>query len=211
MQRGKFITFEGPDGSGKTTNAAVLAMHLRERGYKVIVTREPGGCPLSENIRELLLGNKMDPVTEMLLMAASRREHLKHKIVPALYAGHVVISDRFYDSSIAYQGFGRGLFNETTAVNEIVLEGFQPDYTLFFDIPLEESSRRLAERNRRKGDNNRIDEESDEFKKAVHTGYDHQFRKNQHRMFRINALPDSDDVAQQVIRWANSIFEYKAQ
>ncbi|HYC43588.1 MAG TPA: dTMP kinase [Noviherbaspirillum sp.] len=144
MAFGKFITFEGIDGAGKSTHLAYVADLLRERGKQVIVTREPGGTPLGEKLRELLLREKMHLETEALLMFASRREHIAQVIEPALQRGDWVISDRFTDATFAYQGGGRKLaLDKLEALERWVHPNLQPDLTLLFDVPLEVARARL--------------------------------------------------------------------
>jgi dTMP kinase len=144
MTIGKFITFEGIDGAGKSTHLAFVADKLKEQGKTVITTREPGGTALGEKLRELLLHEKMHLETEALLMFASRREHLAQVIEPALARGDWVISDRFTDASFAYQGGGRKLDLQKLAVLEQwVHPHVQPDLTLLFDVPLEVARARL--------------------------------------------------------------------
>lgn len=145
--RGKFITFEGIDGAGKSTHIDWVADRLRaRRGVPAVVTtREPGGTPLGEDLRQLLLHRKMHLETEALLMFAARREHIAEVIAPALERGDWVISDRFTDATFAYQGGGRGLATARLEVLEDwVQDGLQPDLTLLFDVPLETASERLA-------------------------------------------------------------------
>lgn len=145
MKRGKFITLEGVDGAGKSTHIPALAALLRESGQEVLVTREPGGTPLGEKLRELLLHDAMDPATETLLMFAARQEHLLQVILPALARGAHVLSDRFTDATFAYQSGGRGLPRARIAELESWVQGdFQPDLTLLFDLPVSISSQRLA-------------------------------------------------------------------
>lgn len=148
MASGKFITFEGIDGAGKSTHISFVAELLRERGVSVVTTREPGGTELGENLRNLLLHQKMHLETEALLMFASRREHLAQVIEPALARGDWVISDRFTDASFAYQGGGRKLsLDKLNALEAWVHPHLQPDLTLLFDVPLEVARARLdAER-----------------------------------------------------------------
>lgn len=142
--RGRFITFEGIDGAGKSTHIEWVATRLRERAT-VVTTREPGGTPLGEDLRGLLLHRKMDLETEALLMFAARREHIAGVIEPALTRGDWVISDRFTDATFAYQGGGRGLPRERLEVLEQWVQGgLQPDLTLLFDVPLETAAQRLA-------------------------------------------------------------------
>ncbi|MFS8523597.1 MAG: dTMP kinase [Limnochordales bacterium] len=144
-RRGVFISFEGIDGTGKTTQAALLARWLRERGLVVVHTREPGGTPLGEELRRLLLDMKGEgaeadgrgpvPVAEMLLMAAARAQHVARVILPALEAGQVVVSDRYVDSSLAYQGAGLGLpEQDVRLVNEVATGGLLPDLTILLDL-----------------------------------------------------------------------------
>lgn len=145
MKRGKFITLEGVDGAGKSTHIPALAALLRESGQELMVTREPGGTPLGEKLRELLLHDAMDPATETLLMFAARQEHLLQIILPALARGAHVLSDRFTDATFAYQSGGRGLPRARIAELESWVQGdFQPDLTLLFDLPVSISSQRLA-------------------------------------------------------------------
>ncbi len=144
MTPGKFITFEGIDGAGKSTHVGSVAAQLRSSGKTVVTTREPGGTPLGEKLRELLLQEPMHLETEALLMFASRREHIAQVIAPALARGEWVISDRFTDASFAYQGGGRKLSLEKLAVLEQwVHPDLQPDLTLLFDVPLEVARQRL--------------------------------------------------------------------
>ena len=143
--KSKFITLEGIDGAGKSTHLNWLADRLRGDGHEVLVTREPGGTPLGESLRELLLHQAMHLETEALLMFAARREHLDKVILPTLAQGTWVISDRFTDASFAYQGGGRGLDERRLAtLEQWVQQDFQPDLTLLFDVPLEVSRQRLA-------------------------------------------------------------------
>ncbi|HTH77237.1 MAG TPA: dTMP kinase [Trinickia sp.] len=147
MARGKFITFEGIDGAGKTTHLSWFRAQLEEKvaaiGRAVVTTREPGGTPLGEALRELLLHERMDLETEALLMFAARREHLAQVIEPALARGDWVLSDRFSDATFAYQGGGRGLpRDKLEALERWVQGGFQPDLTVLFDLPPETASAR---------------------------------------------------------------------
>ena len=145
MAHGKFITLEGIDGAGKSTHLAFIAERLRGLGHPVIVTREPGGTPLGEMLRDLVLSQKMHVETETLIMFASRREHIDKVIVPALEKGIWVLSDRFTDATFAYQGGGRGIARERLqALENWVQSGLQPDLTLLFDVPLEISRERLS-------------------------------------------------------------------
>lgn len=145
MIPGKFITLEGVDGAGKSTHIPMIAQLLQARGKQVLLTREPGGTPLGEKLRELLLHESMHPETESLLMFAARREHIEQVIRPALEQGTYVISDRFTDASFAYQCGGRGVSADKIGQLEQWVQGdFQPDLTLLFDVPVAVSTQRLA-------------------------------------------------------------------
>ena len=165
---GKFITLEGVDGAGKSTHLGFVADWLRQQGREVIVTREPGGTPLGETLRELLLHREMDADTELLLMFAARQEHLAALILPALARGTWVLSDRFTDASYAYQCGGRGIAAERIAALETwVQRGFAPDLTLLFDVPAEVAeARRSAARAA-----DRFEREADSFFNRVRNAY----------------------------------------
>lgn len=168
MPSGKFITLEGVDGAGKSTHIPYIADLLRASGKEVLLTREPGGTPLGERLRELLLHEHMHPETESLLMFAARREHLEQVIVPALVRGAHVLSDRFTDASFAYQGGGRGVSIEKIAQLEAWVQGmFQPDLTLLFDLPVEVSMQRLAGAR----DPDRFERESGDFFRRIRQAY----------------------------------------
>ena len=168
---GLFITLEGPEGAGKSTNRDYLAGHLRDQGLDVLLTREPGGTPLAERIRELLLApseEKMHADTELLLVFAARAQHLAEVIRPAVARGAVVLCDRFTDATYAYQGGGRGLSVERIATLErFVQEGLQPDLTLLFDLPVEVGLSRAAARGRL----DRFEQEGLAFFEAVRQAY----------------------------------------
>jgi len=167
MSRGKFITLEGIDGAGKSTHVGGIADFLRTRGKDIVVTREPGGTPLGEKLRALLLSHPMNVDTEALLMFAARREHIAQVIAPALAAGRWVVSERFTDATYAYQGAGRGLPGDRIAALERwVHSGLQPDLTLVFDAPVEVALARLA-----KDRCDRFELESQVFFERVRTAY----------------------------------------
>jgi dTMP kinase len=165
---GRFITLEGVDGAGKSTHLGFVADRLRARGHEVVVTREPGGTPLGETLRELLLHRDMDSGTELLLMFAARQQHLAELIQPALARGAWVVSDRFTDASYAYQCGGRGLdISRVAALESWVQQGFAPDLTLLFDVPAEVAeSRRSAARAA-----DRFEREADSFFNRVRLAY----------------------------------------
>lgn len=143
---GRFITFEGIDGAGKSSHLDWFAQGLRERGLEVLVTREPGGPPIAERLRALLLNEPMEPLTEALLAFAARREHLRQTIEPALSAGRWVLCDRFTDSTFAYQGGGRGLdWAKLRQLEQWIHPGRQPDCTILFDLSPQEAARRRGQ------------------------------------------------------------------
>ena len=167
MSRGKFISLEGIDGAGKSTHIGGIADFLRARGKDVVVTREPGGTPLGEKLRELLLSQPMHIETEALLMFAARREHIAQVIVPALAAGRWVISDRFTDATYAYQGAGRGMAaDRIAALERWVQDGLQPNLTIVFDAPVEVALARLT-----KARSDRFEREDRGFFERVRAGY----------------------------------------
>ncbi|MFI8979841.1 dTMP kinase [Ectopseudomonas khazarica] len=168
---GLFITLEGPEGAGKSTNREYLAERLREQGVDVLLTREPGGTPLAERIRELLLAPSDEPMaadTELLLVFAARAQHLQQVIRPALARGSVVLCDRFTDATYAYQGGGRGLSTERIAQLEQFVQGeLRPDLTLIFDLPVEVGLARAAARGRL----DRFEQEQRSFFESVRHAY----------------------------------------
>lgn len=168
-----FITFEGPDGSGKSTVIKAVYERLINDGYSVILTREPGGTPIAEKIRDIILDNSntaLDARTEALLYAASRRQHLVEKIWPAIKEGKIVLCDRFLDSSLAYQGEGRKLGIENILnVNLFATENTYPDLTLFFNISPEEGLKRVSKDKKRVAD--RLDNENANFHQTVYNGF----------------------------------------
>jgi len=145
MTRGRFLTLEGVDGAGKSTHVAWIAEQLRARGHAVLVTREPGGTPLAERLRELVLAEPMDPIAETMLLFAARADHVQRVIAPALHTGTWVLCDRFTDATFAYQGAGKGVAPELIAhLAQASHNGLLPDRTLMFDCPYEVSRERLA-------------------------------------------------------------------
>ncbi|MEJ7622508.1 MAG: dTMP kinase [Pyrinomonadaceae bacterium] len=171
---GRFITFEGIDGSGKSTQLRMLAAHLRSSGAEVVETREPGGTPLGRSLRKAFLESEetVAPMAELLSFAADRAQHVEFLIRPALAQGKIVISDRFADATFAYQGAGRGFSVES--VNQIIdlaTGGLKPDLTLFFDIPVEMAMTRMAERDESETMRNRMDREDAEFYDRVRASY----------------------------------------
>lgn len=195
--QGKFITFEGGEGSGKTSAIKAILPHLEERGYKFILTREPGGTPIAEEIRNVILSMKsegMDGRTEALLYAASRREHLQKKVIPNLNNGVNVLCDRYIDSSLAYQGHARGLgIDDILKINMFATENEWPDLTIFFDIEPEEGLARIAKNENREV--NRLDIEKIEFHKSVREGYLELLKRYPNRIKKIDASQPREVVA----------------
>lgn len=204
---GLFITLEGPEGAGKTTNRAFLAERLRVAGHEVLLTREPGGTPLAERIRELLLtpsDEAMCSDTELLLMFAARAQHLDQVIRPALAAGKTVLCDRFTDATYAYQGGGRGLSEERIAVLENFVQGaLRPDLTLVFDLPVEVGLARAAAR----GQLDRFEREGRAFFEAVRQAYLRRAARSPERYRVIDASQALPRVQQQLERLLPELLE----
>lgn len=207
MKKGLFITFEGNDGSGKTTISVKVYEALKEKGYPVIYTREPGGIDIAEQIRSVILDPKntaMDARTEALLYAASRRQHLMEKVLPALAEGKIVLCDRFIDSSLAYQGIGRGIgIDEVLQINEFAIEGHMPDATVFLSVSLETGLQRVNAR----GNLDRLDNEKEDFHKRVAQGYDIVKERFANRMKIVNAQQAIEDVFQDALHTVEEIIQ----
>ncbi len=172
--RGKFITFEGIDGSGKSTQLRMLASELRFRGFQVLPTCEPGGTPLGRRLRKAFLETEenVSPLAELLLFAADRAQHVNFLVKPALTEGKIVISDRYADATVAYQGAGRGFSEEVVSqIVEYATSGLKPDLTLFFDLPIENALLRTNNRTGAGEQKNRMDRETTEFYARVREGY----------------------------------------
>lgn len=200
IQQGHFITFEGPEGAGKTTVIAQVYNRLKEEGRNVVLTREPGGIRISEKIREIILDNdhqEMDAKTEALLYAAARRQHLVEKVIPALNEGAIVLCDRFIDSSLAYQGFARGLgIDEVYSINQFAIGDTMPDLTLFFDIKPEVGLARISKNAGR--EQNRLDNENLDFHKKVYEGYQKVIKQYPNRIVTIDASLSETAVTENV-------------
>ncbi len=200
MSRGLFITFEGNDGSGKTTISELVFKQLTQKGFSCILTREPGGIDIAEQIRHIILdpaNSAMDARTEALLYAASRRQHLVERVIPALDEGKIVICDRFIDSSLAYQGMGRQIgMEEIFQMNQFATEGLMPDATIFLEVSEAVSRQRLAQR----GSLDRMDQESEAFHQRVRRGYALVRQRYSERMRVIDADQELEQVLQAAMR-----------
>lgn len=195
--KGLFITFEGPDGSGKSTQITRLKEYLSSKGYDVLLVREPGGTRISEQIRSVILDTEnkgMHPICEAMLYAASRAQLTHQVIIPALNEGRMVIADRFVDSSIVYQGYARGLGEEMVAtINSYATGGLAPDITFLINIPAEVGIAR--KNNQQKLD--RLEEEGISFHKKVHEGYNRLKDKN-NRIVEIDGTKSIDEIAREI-------------
>ncbi|MGM9947028.1 dTMP kinase [Floccifex sp.] len=200
MKQGIFLTFEGNDGSGKTTVCLKIKEELEKKGYPVIYTREPGGSKIAEDIRSILLNTEntqMDSKTEALLYAASRRQHLVEKVIPALKENKIVLCDRFVDSSLAYQGYARGIgLDEVWSINQFAIDSYMPQKTFFLSVSLETGQKRMNIR----GDKNRLDLETISFHLKVREGYDTLIQKYKDRIVVIDAEKDKENVFQDTLK-----------
>lgn len=205
-----FIVLEGIEGAGKSTQMATVQSACTEAGFDSVLTREPGGTPLAEAIRDLLLGEHGEPVpphTELLLMFAARAAHLANRVVPALEAGQAVISDRFTDASFAYQGAGRGVPESDIAALEQLVQGeLRPDLVLLFDLPVSTALQRVAAR----GNENHFDQESAEFFERARAVYLRRAEAAPQRYAVIDAAADIDAVTTQVRRAVQHCLERRA-
>lgn len=204
--RGKFITFEGLDGCGKTTQLERLAEVLRKDGIDVITTREPGGTPIGEKVRAVLLDSRtqgLAPMTELTLMFASRAQHIEQVILPAVTTGKWVLCDRFTDSSEAYQGAGRQLGVETVlGLHKLICRDFQPDLTVFLHSDSQQVVHRAAQRNQRQAtdsDENRFEMENSAFFDRVAKAYLHIAERDAQRVARIDAAGSVAQVHERVL------------
>ncbi len=201
MEKGIFITIEGPEGAGKTTIIEMLLEELESEGYPIIKTREPGGIEIAEQIRSVILNKQntsMDGRTEALLYAAARRQHLVEKVLPAIEQGFIVLCDRFIDSSLAYQGFARGIgMDDVYSINEFATENRMPDATLYFDIDPEIGIKRINEHKGREV--NRLDLENLEFHRKVREGYHILTKRYSNRIIEIDASQPLQKVFEEAV------------
>ena len=194
MNRGIFITMEGPDGSGKSTQIELLKQYLESAGYDVLITREPGGNRISEAIREIILNSEyteMSPVTEMMLYASARAQLIAEVIGPAIESGKAVISDRFVDSSLVYQGMARGLGVETVyEINKVAIGEYMPQLTIMLDLPAEVGISRKKDQK----ELDRMELESLEFHKKVAAGYREMAQRFPERIKSIDATLPIEEI-----------------
>ncbi|MBQ6004533.1 MAG: dTMP kinase [Clostridia bacterium] len=205
--KGLFITFEGIDGSGKSTQIDLATHYLTEKGYRVYLTREPGGCPISEKIREVLLDpeNKgMDPITEALLYAAARAQLIDSVLLEKKNEGYVILCDRYLDSSIAYQAFGRDLGIEFVKTVNRAADKMVPDMTFYFKLSQEQCDERI---NRQLRDRDRLERESVEFFQRVIAGFDHIAKTEPDRVKTIKADDSIERIALQIRVYLDGLLE----
>lgn len=206
--KGFFITFEGTEGSGKTTVIEKVVKYYIDKGYKVIKTREPGGSKIAEDIRNIILdlnNTNMDAITEAMLYAASRRQHLVEKVIPYLEQGYIVLCDRFIDSSLAYQGYARGLgIEKVYQLNLIATNGLLPLKTIYIDVHPEIGLSRIKNNNR---EQNRLDLEKLSFHQKVYEGYNQVSNMFKDRFIVINGEQEQEKVFNDTVEVLNTIIK----
>ena len=208
-----FITFEGVEGCGKTTQLALLSEALRQQGYGVLTTREPGGCTIADAVRRILLDpahHAMVPRAELLLYAAARAQHVTEVIKPALAEGRVVLCDRYTDATVAYQGYGRGLDRELVEhLNDLACDGCRPDLTLLLDMPAEAGLKRAIRRNssQKMDEEGRFEQEALIFHDKVRQGYLALAQRHPDRIRIIAAQGSVAEVAQRILLAINTFIE----
>lgn len=201
--RGYFITFEGPDGSGKSTQIKLIKEYFEKKGFDLIITREPGGTRISEKIRDIILDNdhtEMDYIAEALLYAAARAQHVSQLIKPALEEGKVVICDRFVDSSFVYQGEGRGLGKCVKEINDIAIRGCMPDVTFLFKIDPEIGNMRIKNKNR-------LDMEKIDYHRIVYNAYLKLEKEYPDRIKGIDAGRSIDEIHEEIKEYLEKLLK----
>ena len=209
---GVFVTFEGPEGSGKTTQVTLLAKHLRVADYEVLLTREPGGTPIGDQVRAVLhdvANTAMVPEAEILLYSASRAQLVGQVIRPALAQGMIVLSDRYADSTIAYQGYGRGLDLEALRqITAFATGGLTPDLTIYLDCPVEEGLRRKQQAlTQGAGEWNRLDQETVEFHRRVRQGYLQLAAAEPERWLILDGCRSIDEIQRDIQEAVESLWD----
>lgn len=206
MSQGLFITLEGGDGAGKSTQMNNIEKYFTERGYECIRTREPGGTPIGEALREILLNpdnSEMTDVTEMLIYAASRAQHVRERIRPAMAEGKIVICDRFVDSSYAYQKYGRELGEMVVTTNDFAIDGLLPDITFWMDIDPETGRERIGTREDSSLD--RLEREKMDFHHRVYNGYRELCEKYSDRVKRIDATRSIEEMKDEIYGYLDEL------
>lgn len=201
--KGLFISFEGPDGSGKTTQIGYLKNYLEGIGHKVVVTREPGGTVISEKIRKVILDpahGEMDDRTEVLLYAASRAQHVAEFILPHLEKGHTVLCDRFVDSSIVYQGHGRALGEKVREINDFAIKGCMPNITFLFKMDPEKGKNRITE-------HDRLEMEGLDYHNTVYDAYLELEKKYPKRIKAVNAEGTIEEIHKDIVAILSSFLD----
>lgn len=208
---GLFVTFEGVEGCGKTTQAELLRQSLEQEGHRVVFTREPGGTDVGERIRDVLLDTRlsgMEPITELFLYLASRAQHVKELIRPALTGGAIVISDRFADASLAYQGAGRDIGElKVKRLNEMATFNLVPDYTLLLDVPAEVGLERTLKRVGGEARQDRIEKEKLDFHARVRIGYLLLAEKEPDRIAVLDGTRNKDELAREILSRVKRVLE----
>lgn len=201
--KGKFITFEGIEGCGKTTQIEKFAEFLKSKGSEIVLTREPGGTDIGDQIREILLNPKntiMSPITELLLYAAARAQHVAEKVKPALEKGQIVLSDRYADATTAYQGAARNISPEVLKeLHKIATGGLKPDYTFLLDLPAEVGLARALNRNKKENIEDRFENEKIDFHEKVREGYLKIAKEEPERFIVIDASGSIDNTFEQIL------------
>ena len=204
--RGLFITLEGGDGAGKSTQIKNIKSFFEKKGLVVVHTREPGGTPISEKLRDILLDSnnrEMEAVTEMLIYAAARAQHVRELVMPQLEKGSIVICDRFLDSSIAYQTYGRKLGDMVEIVNGYATDGLTPDLTFWMDIDPDAGKERVS----KMGDFDRLEMEESDFHYRVYDGYKKIAENNPERVKRIDATRSVEEISEEIVNYLEEICE----
>ena len=204
--RGLFITLEGGDGAGKSTQIKNIKSFFEKKGLVVVHTREPGGTPISEKLRDILLDSnnrEMEAVTEMLIYAAARAQHVRELVMPQLEKGSIVICDRFLDSSIAYQTYGRKLGDMVEIVNGYATDGLTPDLTFWMDIDPDAGKERVS----KMGDFDRLEMEERDFHYRVYDGYKKIAENNPERVKRIDATRSVEEISEEIVNYLEEICE----
>lgn len=205
MKQGYFITFEGGDGSGKSTQARKLKTYLEEQGYQVTLTREPGGTEIGEKIRKIILdpaSSEISAMTEAMLYAACRAQHVAQIIKPAIESGRIVICDRFVDSSMAYQGYARGLAEAVRIINQYAVGEYMPDITFLMKLAPYVGSSRIEGRKK-----DRIELEEDAFHQAVYQGYEDLEKLYAGRMIGIDASGSIEEIEREINRHVERLLQ----